>query len=367
MAYLATAGYIWGLYGMGPALLLIRNETGMSRTLASLHTSAMAVGFLLVGAIGAALTVRLGRRRTLDIGMLGSVCGLLLLGFGGSPALSIPGALLIGFSGSLVLNTQGAFLSVHHGALGPAAIGEQNAAGGLAGLLAPLSIGLVAATTLDWRLALLVGPVAFIIVVLVRDRADGSTADAGAANGRGTALPRAYWWAWAALSLCVGVEFSFIMWAGDVLRAQTGASVALAAGGLTAVAGGIVAARMLIPVLLRAWPLDRLFRFALLLPAVAWAPMWLGRNTALVLTCMVVIGAGIGLHYPLGIARMVLHSDGHPDLATNRSAFASALAIGLAPLGLGALADSVGVHSAFVAVPVMLALALATTVADRRR
>ena len=367
VAYLATAGYIWGLYGMGPALLLLRDETGMSRTLASLHSSSMAFGFLIVGAVGALLTQRLGRSRTLDLGMTGSALGVVLLVFGGTPALSIPGALLIGFSGSLVLNTQGAFLSVHHGELGPAAIGEQNAAGGMAGLLAPLSIGFIAATAVNWRLALLVGPVVFIAVSLMRGRqsTDPSTARS-AATGR-TRLPHAYWWAWGALGLCVGVEFSFVMWAGDVLRAQTGASVALAAGGLTAVAAGIVIARVLIPVLLRRITLDRLFQLALIVPAVVWVPRWLSNATASVLVCMVGSGLGVGLHYPLGIARMVQHSGGHPDLATNRSAFASAIAIGFAPLGLGALADNVGVHTAFIAVPVMLVLAMGTTLMGRER
>ena len=263
----------------------------------------------------------------------------------------------MGFSGSIVLNTQGAFLAVHHGPLGPSAIGEQNAAGGIAGLLAPLSLGFIAATAVDWRLALLVGPLAFALTVALRGPNPASEDESSFPPAAHTHLPAAYWWAWGALALCIGVEFSFIMWAGDVLRTQTGASVALAAGGLTAVAGGIVVSRMLIPALLRKLHLERLFRLALLLPGLAWVPMWLSDNTSVALLSMVVIGFGIGLHYPLGLARMVLRADGHADLATNRSAFASGIAIGLAPLGLGALADNIGVHWAFVAVPVMLALA----------
>lgn len=364
MAYLATAGYIWGLYGMGPALLLLRDETDMSRTVASLHSSVMAIGFLLVGAVGAALTRTLGRRRTLDLGMLGSTIGVLLLAFGGTPALSIPGAMLMGFSGSIVLNTQSAFLAVHHGDLGPSAMGEQNAAGGIAGLLAPLSLGLIATSAVNWRLALLVGPAAFVLVLLLRGRSADTTTAPELAHQHGGRLPRTYWWAWAGLALCIAVEFSFIMWAGDVLRAQTGASVALAAGGLTAVAAGIVIARTSIPALLRRIGLEQLFRLSLLVPALAWIPMWLSTSAAVVLVCMAVIGLGIGLHYPLGLARMVLRAPGHADLAANRSAFASGIAIGLAPLGLGALADGVGVHTAFITIPALLLAAVATMRTD---
>ncbi len=361
-AYISTAGYVWGLYGLGPALLLLRDETGMSRTVSSLHSSGTAVGVFLVGIVGASITERLGRARTIGIGTLLSVSGLLLIGFGGKPAISIPGALIMGFGGSLLLNGVASFLSEHHGVGGPLAIGEQNGVGTLAGLLSPLALGALVGLGLNWRIALMISPLLFGLAAFIR-RGAGSL-DIGmhtrrASSGR---LPASYWWAWGTMTFCIGVEFSFVMWAGDVLRNQSDASVSLAAASLTAVALGMTAARFLIGILLRRVALDSLFLASLLLPLVMWVPLWLSHNSTLMLLAMVTIGLGIGFHYPLGFSRLVRASGGLTDRAAARSSLASGLAIGLAPLGLGALADAVGLHTAFIAVPVMLALAITITV-----
>ncbi len=360
-AYISTGGYVWGLYGMGPALLLLRSETGMSRTVSSLHSTATAVGVFLVGLVGASITERLGRQRTIALGAWGSASGLLLIAFGGRPTVSIPGALIMGFGGSLLLNAVASFLNEHHGRGAAVALGEQNGVGVTAGLLSPLALGALVGAGFNWRLAVMVGPLLLVVAQLVR-RGAGSfevgLAQHDRASGR---LPATYWWAWGTLTLCIGVEFSFVMWAGDVLRNQSNATVALAAGSLTAVAGGMAAGRFLIGSLLRRMALSRLFLASLVLPLVMWLPMWLSHDSTVILLAMVTIGFGLGFHYPLGFSRMLAAAAGLTDRAAARSSLASGIAIGVAPLGLGALADGVGLHIAFTAVPTMLALAIALT------
>ena len=362
-SYLMTAAYVWGLYGLGPALLLLRDETGMTRTVSSLHSSAIATGVFLVGVVGAAITHRLGRGRTITLGSAGAALGICLIAFGGAPNVSIPGAFVLGFGGSLLLNGVASFLTEHHGALGANAIGEQNGIGVTAGLLAPMALGVFVSAGLNWRFALMLGPVLFLLARTLRGPSaalDIGLEDRSIAGGR---LPAAYWWAWGTLTLCIGVEFSFVMWAGDVLRDQSEASVSLAAASLTAVAGGMAAGRFLIGTLLRRISIEHVFVASLLLPLVMWLPMWLSHSSTVILLAMVSIGFGLGFHYPLCFARMLAASDGFTDRAAARSSLASGLAIGLAPLGLGALADHVGLHVAFTAVPTMLAAAVALTLA----
>ncbi len=357
-AYLAMFAYVWGLYGMGPALLLIRHATGMSRTVASLHSTAMAMGFLIIGIAGPRITARLGRIRAIRLGTLGIGVGIALVAFGGSAMLSIPGAMCIGLGGSMALNGINAFLAMHHGARGAAIIGEGAGVSMVAGLLAPLALGLFVDLHIDWRLAMLLA----IAVLLIADRTRGDDAVYAvgyrAPSAEHGSLPGTYWWSWTAASLCIGVEFSFVMWAGDVLRSQSDASTSLAAASLTAVAAGMATGRFLIAPLLQRVHLETLFRAALALPLLAWFPMWLGHSTVLILLAMVTIGIGLGFHYPLSLARMVAASDGHADLANARSSLASGIAIAIAPLALGALADAAGLHTAFIAVPVLLASAL---------
>ena len=69
---------------------------------------------------------------------------------------------------------------------------------------------------------------------------------------------------------------------------------------------------------------------------------------------LVVSGFGVALFWPLGISRVVLASGGQNDRATALGAVAGASAGGVGPFALGALADSIGVHSAFLVLPVVL-------------
>lgn len=361
-AYLSTAAYVWGLYGLGPALLLLRDETGMTRTVSSFHSSAIALGVFLVGIIGAAVTERLGRARTVAIGAACASAGILFVAFGGAPARSISGAFVLGLGGSLLLNCIASFLTEHHGPLAAHALGEQNGIGVTAGLLAPMALGALVSAGVNWRFALMVSPLLFLGAQVLRGPSAALNIGMQHHEEGSTRLPNAYWWTWVILTLCIGVEFSFVMWAGDVLRDQSDASVSLAAASLTAVAGGMAAGRFLIGTLLRRMSLERLFLAALILPLVMWVPMWLSHSSTVILIAMVAIGFGLGFQYPLCFARMVAAAGGRTDRAAARSSLASGLAIGLAPLGLGALADTIGLHLAFTAVPAMLAIAIALTV-----
>ncbi len=364
-AYLAMFMYVWGLYGMGPALLLIRDDSGMSRTVASLHSTATALGFLIIGTIGPRITARLGRATTIRIGTLAIGLGIAFVALGGTPALSIPGALGIGLGGSLALNGLNAFLAVHHGANGAAAVSEGAGMSMLAGLASPLVLGAFVDRGIDWRFALLLAVAGLLIADRLRGDAEVLNEGFHPTSASRGHLPALYWWAWVAIALCIGVEFSFVMWAGDVLRDQSDASVSLAAASLTAVAAGMAAGRFSIPVLLRRLHVETAFRVSIILPLIMWFPMWLSHNPAVILTCMITIGIGIGFHYPLSLARMVAASGGQADLANTRSSLASGAAIAIAPLALGALADAVGLHTAFAAVPVMLALAAIATFPHR--
>jgi fucose permease len=72
---------------------------------------------------------------------------------------------------------------------------------------------------------------------------------------------------------------------------------------------------------------------------------------------------GIGVHWPLGVARAVRASGGMTDRAAAAASIAGSIAIAATTVLLGVLADAVGVHLAFLAVPTLLAIALAVVLA----
>ncbi|MEJ7665324.1 MAG: hypothetical protein WKG07_40275 [Hymenobacter sp.] len=100
--------------------------------------------------------------------------------------------------------------------------------------------------------------------------------------------------------------------------------------------------------------------------ATGFLVFWSTVLAGLALLGLFVMGLGIAVQFPLSVARAITASAGRPDQATARLSIGAGLAIGLAPLLLGFLADQVGTRQAFLIVPVLLILAGAALLAGRR-
>lgn len=411
-AQLGVYGYF--LYGFGPSVPLLRDELGVSNAVSGLHGTALAAGSALAGVVFAPLVARVGRAGALRLGLLGLAAGV--LGYCLSPVLpmTLGGALVCGLFGSFVVTGSVVVLGARHGAAGPAAISEANAGAAGAGLVAPLLIGAGVSAGLGWRPGVLLAAVAAVVVwavsVLAARRpvapvpvggpgalvpaelsadlgtdvsADLSadlgtgpaagaptavgtvagTADEGPADAPGR-LPARYWLAWLVLVFCIAVEFCLVFWAADGLREHTGASSATATAGVTAVVAGMFAGRLAGGrIALRVAP-GRLLLAAIALSAAGFAAFWASSATIPALAGLVVAGTGVALHFPLGATRAVAASGGRPDRGAARVSLAAGLASGAAPFGLGALADEVGTHTAFLLVPVLLVAAAACVLAS---
>jgi predicted MFS family arabinose efflux permease len=357
-AQLAVFGYF--LYGFGPSVPLQRDDLHVSSAVGGLHATALATGSTLAGLTFALLSRRVGRTGTLRVGLLGLAAGTLLYCLVPALPVTLTGALVCGLFGSYVVTGSVVVLSAAHGPAGPAAISEANAAAAAAGLVAPLLLGAGAAIGIGWQPGLLVAALAAVTVWVVSRRESRQPAPARAARsavagsdlpGR---LPAAYWLAWTVTFLCIGVEFCLTFWAADELRERAGASPAAATAGITAIVGGMFAGRLLGGRLaLRVRP-GRLLLGAVALTLVGFAGFWSSTAPVPSVAALVVVGLGIALQYPLGTVRAVAASGGRPDRAAGRLSIAAGLASGIAPFALGALADSIGTHAAFLLVPALL-------------
>jgi fucose permease len=166
--------------------------------------------------------------------------------------------------------------------------------------------------------------------------------------------------------LAVCVEFSFVFWTADELRAAAAAAPALAAGAvavfeLALAAGRLLGARMLsrlgnLPVL----------RLGVIIAAAGFAVFWSARSVWPALAGLAMAGLGVSMLYPISLARAIAAAGGRSDLGSARATLASGLAIGLAPFAFGVLADAGGVRVAYLVVPVLLlGVWLASTLAAR--
>lgn len=375
-------GYLLvGYYGflqavIGPLLPSLRAELGLTYAVAGLHVSAFALGLVLVGIAGHAVTRRVGRRAGIWGGAAGMAPGAVLVAVSPSPIGTIGGALLMGTLGSLSLVATQAGLADRHGVGFPVAMTEANLTASLFAILAAAAVAGAAALGRDPRLALLV-PLPYLVVVAaglgtapVAGGGVGSLSSPtqGAARRR---LPLAFWIFSLVLVLGVAVEWCVAYWGADFLvgaglrtpDAATAMGAFFAAMAVGRLAGSRLARRIAAPRLL----------LGALAVALAGLPLfWLAPIMPLTLAGLVVVGFGIANASPLTVAVAAGPgvAPGQADLAMARLAMMGGGAGLLAPLALGALADHWDIRRAVgVTLPLAAAaiatLALATRLVDR--
>ena len=372
----------WFLYGFSPAVPLIAEEFGVSRSLASLHGTAMALGGIVVGLVGAALAARFGRLWQSVGGSTAVAVGVSGLLLGGGLATTLPAAFLAGIGGNLLIAAAQPALSVHHGDAGPAAVTEANAMGAAFGLFAPLAVGASVGLGWGWRPAVAVVVVlavatALLTIPLRRVPALGRSAPRAAAPGAADApavgptagvtseavdagaprrgFSRTFWFFWVAMLCGIAVEFATTFWASDLLLRRTGAPASVATAALSALVIGMCASRFIVgPLSMRKAP-EKLLLVGFAVALLGWAVFWTTQSPAVAVAGLVIAGLGYGTHYPLSVALTLRASAGRPDQAQGLASFGGGLAVGVAPFALAAVADALhSTHLAFLLVGALL-------------
>jgi MFS family permease len=364
LAYVQVGLFGYYLYAFGPSIALLRDEQGTSRAVASLHGAAMAVGAILLGFAAPAVVRRTGRGMMLRIGSLMIVVGLALYIATLALPLTLLGAFVASAGGTMALVGCNAFIPDHHGTDAAQSMSEMHAFGATMGLLGPLAVGIGVWLTWGWRPALASAAVAFLVLELARGRHlepfDGphGRPDAATSHAAGGPLSTTFWFALVAFGCAAATEFSLTFWGSDLLRDRAGLGDAAAAASLATIIGGLAVGRIVgsrvVAQVDPEWAL--LGSFALSL--VGFAVAWFGTSAAVMLVGFAITGLGMGLQSPLGIGRAVRAAGAQVDRGSGLSSVAAGTATGLAPFALGALADHVGVHTAFVVVPVFLVTAI---------
>ncbi len=369
VVYASLGVYGYFIYGFGPTVPLLGDAQGTSRAVSALHSTALAVGAIVAGLAFAGLASRVGRGRVLRWGLLGLGAGIVVYAVGSVFPLTLLGALICGTSGSLVVNATAPILTAHHRASAPAAISEANAWATGTGTVAPLIVGAGVAVGFGWQSGMLVALLGVAAVLVLSRRVSfpdpEPTPGQRRQRRRSRPVPRRFWAAWAILVLCIGVEFSVTVWASDLVRQRLEVTSGVASATLTAVIAGMTVGRVIGARLMVLRSLESLLLAALGVAGAGFLVLWTASSFAVALVGLFILGLGMGAHYPLSISRAIAASDGQPDLASGRASVGAGLAVGTAPFLLGWLADTYGVHTAFLLVPVLLGAAAAILLAAR--
>ncbi|WP_422734336.1 MFS transporter [Micromonospora sp. WMMD558] len=364
---------LWGffLYGFGPVVPLLRDEQGTSAAVAGLHSTGIAVGALLGGALFAPLARRVGRSPAIWTGLAGVALGITALATLHALPATITAMAVIATFGMMVISGVTVVLTARHGVAAPAALSEANAACAGMGVLAPLVIGASVDAGWGWRPAMAaeVGLIALVALAALTFRVRGPLADpaAAAAGARpavpasGTAvsrrLPQAYWVAWVLMAVTGSIEVCLSLWTADVLRTHAGLGAGAASAAVAAIVGGMFAGRVVGGrIALRYRPVPLLLA-ALGLSLAGFALFWATPVGGLAVAGLLLLGLGNALHYPLAISIALAVAGPAADRAAGWASYSMGVGFGIAPVALGWVADEVGPHLAFLLLPAFIGVA----------
>lgn len=373
LAYLLLAYYAYMQAALGPLMPFLAAELNLSYTVRGLHLSAFALGMIAAGSSADRIARRAGRPRLFWAGGGGMALAGLVLIVGRTPVLTIAASLAMGTLGSYLLVMIQATLSDHHGPKRSIALTESNVCASIAAMCAPLVISQAEGLTLGWRLALLIGAGAWVVLA-VNGRGIPIPAEPpkpAAEPGSGQRLPRLFWVYWLVVLLAVSVEWSVVFWSPEYLEQVIGVDRITASGALTffflaAVIGRFAGSRLT----RRLKPVTLLIGAAALVVA-AFPVFWLANSPALAFGSLFAVGLGIANLFPLTLSAGTTVAAGSANQASARVSLAAGLAILIAPQVLGSLADQIGIQPAFaltgIGAVAVLALAALAAFAEHQR
>ena len=274
------------------------------------------------------------------------------------PAATVGALLVAGWGGAGLLITVQALLADHHGERRAIALTEANVAAAVAYVVLVGGLSLAAARRAGWRAALLAS-FALPLALWWRNRRTAIDAPPPVAEVESGRLPAAFRVAVAMLFCTVAAEWCITAWGASFAEDAADVSADTAVALMFGYFGGVVAGRAIGSRLARRIDERRLLAGALVLSAAGFALLWPAGSAVTVFAGLAVIGLGLGNLFPLGLAVCVGLAPERAQLASGRAVMAGALAVLLAPLTIGALADATSLTAALAVVPVMLALAAA--------
>ena len=242
-----------------------------------------------------------------------------------------------------------AYLEARQGRAADAALAEANVVASIASLVGTFAIGVGAVTILGWRSGMVLLAIMAIALELVRGRAVAPFNVGTALESRSDAprLPRLVGWAILTLVLLTSVEITLLQWGADLLRERGGMGAAAASASIAAIVTGMIIGRIVGSRIVEYVSSEIVFGASILLAAAGFIFTWTVSGAPLMITGFLITGAGIGMHFPLGIGRAMRASVGQPDRAAGWTLAGIGVMSGVVPFLLAGLADSWGVHNAF--------------------
>src|SRR3954447_3614066 len=348
---------------LGPVLPYIRDAEHISYFMGALHQAAYAIGGGVAGLLAARDRRSSGRATVIAAGLTGAALAGLAVGYGTRPAITIAAALVMSLLATSALIRLWAVLSDVHGAQRAVAMSEGEVSVSLAGILTPLLIGALAATTLTWRFAFVLGAGTAGLAVLGVRRARMPPAADADADPQATRPGRsARGWRQPTLIVVfaiVGLEFSLSFWLASYLNDDVGFARGAAVAAVSGLYASSLAGRLLASRLARHVSAERLLAAALGTALLGLPVLLIATDAPVAAVGIAVAGIGIGAMFPLTSALHVKASALSADGAMGQVLAVAAPGQLAGPLTAGAIAETAGLRAGLVVLPVLALVAAA--------
>ncbi|MFV0309215.1 MAG: MFS transporter [Desertimonas sp.] len=360
----------WMLNGLGSVLPPLREQVGPIAGLyplipgVAMLTSALALATRDRAASGSESPAAGGDTRPVVVAFVALAGAMLLLGVSRPAVVSMVG--MVGVAGSaaaLARLVPGVLASTDPGRTTHLLM-RANGVSSAAGVVAPLAVGAAIAVSVGWRVGF-VGPVvagAAVVVTIVRLVPSTAATDvAPTAPEAATAaistlvVPAEAARGWigpaVVLTSCIVVEFCFTYFAATYLSEELGLSNAAAAAGGAAWGVGMATGRFVSDASRASAATPRL-----VLITVGFGAMWIVATPPLAIAGFAIAGFGAAPLYPSRLAVLMGRFPRSPQRGATYGLLCSGIALVTAPALMAGLRAGFDVRTAYLLVPVMLAV-----------
>ncbi len=347
---------------LGPTLPYLRAVEHISYLVGALHQAAYAVGGGFAGVLAARGLRSISRAAVIGVGLSGAALAGLALGYGGMPAVTITAAFLMSLLGTSALIRIWAALADIHGTWRAVAMSEGEVAVSLAGIVTPLLVGALAATTLSWRFAFVLGAATTGLAALWVWRArmqPPAKAYSRAASGNAGIARRWFQPTLIVIVAIVALEFSLSFWLASYLNDEVGVARDAAVAAVSGLYASSLVGRLLASRLARRSSPERLLAFALGVALLGLPVLLVATDAPVAAVGIAVAGIGIGAMFPLTSALHVKSSPRSADGALGQVLGVASIGQLAGPLTAGAIAQAVGLRAGLLILPALTLIAAA--------
>ncbi|MBZ0287161.1 MAG: MFS transporter [Anaerolineae bacterium] len=369
-AYALMSYFTLALSFLGPTMPFVGARLDLTFTQIGYHFTLMAAGVVFTSLIGDRIVRRIGYTRLFWLGVILILIGLPGLTLGGSLMITIPAMFLYGFGIGLVVQISNAIIAGaarQHSAI---AFTEGNIAGGVALVIGPIVVGLLAKSTFGWQTVAVLPLIAMGLLLLIFRKlplpAMPARENTTEISPPSTTLPRLFWIFGILFFLSVAIEWLISSWGTSFLTTVVGFELSTAAGLLSVFPVALVLGRLVGRRLLGFMPESRLMFLSLIWVLLAFPIYWLSTLPALNVAGLFLIGLGVGNLAPLSMSgAMTSACDATNQASARLGIFPSLSTITMVQL-LGILADRYGIRNAYAIEIVVVIVAIAFALSTRR-